>query len=443
MDKLKLKVIIGIAVIVIVIGGGIMYGVFFAKKDYRGTLNMWVVFGSSADYKDVIDAFEKLHKGVKVNIISKNPNTYEQELVESLASGAGPDIMMIHNSWLPKYKSILTSLSPIISTKYSFGLREYQSNLVDVATQDFVDSEQIYALPLAVDTMQLYWNRDLFNTAGITYPPRTWDEVVQYVARLTIKDDKNNITQSAISLGSADNINRAPDILSLLMLQTGAQMVDDKKTRATFQSSVKKNGQNYNPAETALSFYTSFADPASPNYSWNNGMNYSINVFTQGRLAMMLNYAYNFNKIKNDNPRLNFSVTSIPQTFDASKNITFANYWAYGVANSSVNSEAAWDFLIFFSGLGNGGDPSHLSNYLKKTFQFPARRDLVNDFRKDPLSGVFAEGALQATDWYRVDPNEIETIFLNMIRQVVSGQQPANKAVQQASAQVTSLMRKK
>ncbi|MEK7119923.1 MAG: extracellular solute-binding protein [Patescibacteria group bacterium] len=442
MDKLKLKVIIGIAVVVIVVGGGIIYGIFFAKKDYKATLNMWVVFGSSADYDDAVSAFGKLHKGVKINITPKNPSTYEQELVEALASNTGPDIMMVHNSWLPKYKSILTSLPATISTKYSFGLREYQSELVDVATQDFVDSEQIYAMPLAVDTMQLYWNKDLFNTAGITYPPRTWDEVVQNAPRLTIKDAQKNITQSAISLGSADNINRASDILSLLMLQTGTQMVDDKKTRATFQSGVQKNGKDYNPAEAALSFYASFADPASPNYSWNSGMNYSTNVFTQGRLAMMLNYAYNFNKIKKDNPRLNFSISPLPQTSDASKNITFANYWAYGVANSSANFEAAWDFLMFFSGLGSGGDKAYVSDYLEKTFQFPARRDLVNDFRKDPLSGVFADGVLQATGWYRADPNGIEDVFLNMIRSVAGGSQSATKAIQQASAQVTNLMRK-
>jgi multiple sugar transport system substrate-binding protein len=442
MDKLKLKVVIGVAIVVIAIVGGLIYGIFFAKKDYKATLNMWVVFDSGADYQDAISAFEKLHKKVKINIIPKNPNSYEQELVEALASGAGPDIMMIHNSWLPKYKSILTPLPLTISTKYNFGLREYQNSLMDVAVQDFVDGEKIYAMPLAVDTMQLYWNKDLFNTAGITYPPRTWDEVVQDVPRLTLKDAQNNIMQSAISLGTADNINRAPDILSLLMLQTGAQMVDDKKTRATFQLPVEKNGKSYIPAEDALSFYVSFANPANPNYSWNNGMNYSIDVFTQGRLAMMLNYAYNFNKIKKDNPRLNFSVAPMPQTSDALKNITFANYWAYGVANSSVNSEAAWDFLMFFSGLGNGGNATYASDYLKKTFQFPARRDLVSDFRKDPLNGVFADGALWATDWYKAKPNETEAVFLDMIRSVANGSQSAAKAIQQASAQITNLMHK-
>src|SRR3989339_978681 len=370
MDKLKLKVTIIIALVTIVVGGGIVYGVFFAKGDYKGTLNVWVIFGDRDDYKGAIAAFQKIHRKVKINVVLKNPNTYEKELVESLAEGIGPDIMMVHNSWLPKYKNILTALPSSISTKYSFGLREYQNDLVEVITQDFVDSGQIYAMPLSTDTLQLYWNKDLFNTAGITYPPRTWDEVVQYVPKLTLKDARNNITQSAISLGTADNINRASDVLSLLMLQTGTKMTDDKNIRATFQSLASKNGKDYNPGETALSFYVSFANPANLNYSWNSGMNYSINVFTQGRLAMMINYAYNFDKIKSDNPRLNFSVAPIPQTSDVSKSLTFANYWAYGVSNHSANYEVAWDFLMFFSGLGSGGDANVVTNYLKENHQF-------------------------------------------------------------------------
>jgi len=80
--------------------------------------------------------------------------------------------------------------------------------------------------------------RIFFNTAGISQSPKTWEEFLAVVEKTIIKDDRDNIIQAGAALGTARNINRSTDILSLLMIQSGAQMIDSNNAKATFNQSV-------------------------------------------------------------------------------------------------------------------------------------------------------------------------------------------------------------
>ena len=73
----------------------------------------------------------------------------------------------------------------------------------------------------------MFYNKDLFNTAGIATPPKTWDEFISVIRKLSAKDKFGNLTKSGAAIGAADNVNNAADILSLLMMQTGAKMISE------------------------------------------------------------------------------------------------------------------------------------------------------------------------------------------------------------------------
>src|SRR5690606_13880563 len=88
---------------------------------------------------------------------------------------------------------------------------------------DFVKDNRIYAIPLAVDLLALYYNKDLLGSAGISQPPATWPVLVQDTQKLTKVSQPGQFTVSGIALGTSANVNRAVDILNLLMLQNGTQ----------------------------------------------------------------------------------------------------------------------------------------------------------------------------------------------------------------------------
>jgi len=74
-----------------------------------------------------------------------------------MATGRGPDIYMIHNTWIPRYEEKLLGVPSELIT-----IKDFQENFVDVVYKDFIVDGYIAALPLSVDTLALYYNKDIF-----------------------------------------------------------------------------------------------------------------------------------------------------------------------------------------------------------------------------------------------------------------------------------------
>ncbi|MFH1460933.1 MAG: extracellular solute-binding protein [Patescibacteria group bacterium] len=396
----------------------------------KAELEFWGVFDDSDIWRQLIEDFNKEYSYIEIKYYKKNYQTYEKDLLDAMASGRGPDIFMMHNTWLPRYgNKIWAAPSDLIS------LKQVQDNFVDVVEQDFVsDDGYLAALPLSVDTLALYYNKDIFNTAGIPQPPATWEEFLETVEKSVIKDERGNIVRAGAALGTARNINRSTDIISLLMLQSGAQMVNRNKTAATFNQSASLNGENFYPGERALQFYIDFTDPLKSIYTWNTRMDYSIDAFYQGKTAMMFNYAYNLSTVRAKSPYLNFGIAPMPQIKDSAKDINYSNYWALAVSHNSGAVKQAWQFIIW------ANQKENAQKYLEATKKPTARRDLVNGQKADPDLGVFAEQSLTAYSWYQVDNSAIEQYLADMVESVVLGQTTIKDALNKAANQITLLM---
>lgn len=406
-----------------------------------GELEFWSPIDSRAIFQDIMDSFAEATKGnifVKT-FVKKNLDTYEQELIDALAAGKGPDVFLIPNSWIAKHKD---KIRPLPVGAGFMTIRQFQDFFVDVAASDLIINNQIYGLPLFLDTLALFYNKDLMASAGIAVPPKTWSEFQLASRKMTKIDAFGRIIQSGAAMGgwserNNGNINRATDILALLMMQTGSQMVDFNKMRAAFDKPRENEaGETVYPGMEALRFYTSFANSASSFYSWNSQLHHSIDAFSEGTLGMMLNYAYNIPIIKAKNPHLNFGIAPAPQA-QPQKPINYANYFVVAVSVQSRHSNAAWQFAQYLT------DPKNVWKYLNAAKRPTATRRYIDQQKTDPQLGVFAEQALTARSWYQADPVAIENIFDNMIESVVVGRAAVEAAVRQAAAGVSLLMGKR
>src|SRR5665647_2389031 len=265
---------------------------------YKMDLEVWGLFDDSDTFDEAIAEYKKINPQIAKIIYKKlDQTTYENELIQSLAVGNGPDIILIQNSWLKKFADKITPAPIDIVTEQ--GLR---NQFADVVAGDFVNQGKVYAVPLSVDNLALYYNKDIFNQAGIVSPPKTWTEFVEDVKKTTKLDGLGQIKQSGAAMGTAYNINRSTDILNLLFLQNKTPMLDSDNRQAKFEAGVN-----------ALEFYTNFAKTGSAFYSWNGKMHYSVDAFSEGTLAMMLNYSWQEAVLKSKAPKLNFAVAPVPQ----------------------------------------------------------------------------------------------------------------------------------
>lgn len=396
------------------------------------TINWWRLWDASDVFSSAIESYEKTHPNVKIEYKKLSYPEYEKTIIESLASGRGPDIWSIHNSWIPKH---LDKLAPAPKTLLT--PLQYQETFVDVAAEDFIITDQVYGLPFSVDTLALYYNKDFFNTAAVVSPPVTWEEFNEDVKKLTKTDESGNIVQAGAALGTAKNVNRAVDILYLLMLQNGTQMISQDKKSVVFNQKVKtEKGETFIPGLDALVFYTDFANPKKTVYTWNPNMPNSIDAFVDEKAAMMLNYSYQNAIIKSKAPKLNYAIAPCPQIeANPQKAVNFANYWGEVVSFASPNRDIAWDFLLYLAKKEN------IENYVKLTKRPASRRDVIESQLEDPDLKIFAKQALSAKSWYQKDAAEIENIFINTIEEVVLGEATAEEALNKAATQVTAVMR--
>jgi len=428
MTKRQIFIIIGGAIAVIAVL--IIFGLKNEPPKIPASLEIWGVYDELDVLKPFIDAYQQQNKQIKIEYRKFSFENYEKELINAFAADKGPDIWFIHNTWLPKHKDKIKEM-PIDL----IDLNVFRQSFVDVVEKDFVDSEKIYALPLFVDTLALIYNKDFLNSAGISSPPETWEDLVDDLDKLTKKDQWGNILKAGAAMGTAKNIHRSTDILSLLMLQNGTQMVGSDKQKVTFDESITLKGESYRPGYDALRFYTEFANPSKRVYTWNRQAHYSIDAFIEGKTAMIFDYAYELSDIKNRAPYLNFGVAPMPQIKGREFDINYANYWALTVSNKSKATRQAWEFIKYLTSKENA------EIYLERTKRPVARKDLVDSQKSDPVLGVFARQSLTARTWYQVDSGAIETIFADAIESVVLGEANLNSAIETAVRQIDLLMR--
>lgn len=427
MTRKQLLVIAGgVVAIVIVL---LIFGFIKAPKASPATLKIWGL-DDEGDFQELLANYKKENKHITIIYEKKSLADYETELINAFAADRGPDIWLIHNTWLPKHKDKIKELP---NEFLSFS--DFRNNFVEVVEKDLTDENKIYALPLYVDTLALFYNKDILNSAGIPLPPDTWEELIADLDNLVQRNQWGGIEQAGAALGTAENIDHSTDILALLMLQNGTKMINKDKESATFDESIYAEGKTYQPGQDALRFYTDFSNPSKRTYTWNRQMSYSLDAFIEGKVVMMFNYSNQIPAIKDRAPYLNFGISPMLQIKARNFDIDYANYWAFTVSKKTRVIQEAWKFILYLSQKENA------KKYLETVNRPTARRDLVN-WQKDDLElGVFAKQSLSAQTWCQVDPSAIETIFANAIESVVLGRANVTKAIRAAADQVTLLMK--
>ncbi len=414
-------------------------------------------------------------------------DSYENDLRDALATGKGPDIFLIHHTWLTKHLDKLEPAPAELTASDGKAAtfitpRKIEDYFPDVVQKDLVRDSKVYALPLSVDSLALYYNKDLLNQAGISRPPKTWEEFDSAVQKITKVDSFGNITVSGAAMGASSDrpenpgggkINRATDILTLLMMQAGTEMYDSARNVAQFaEFPASFSGKEKSPAQMALEYYTKFSNLSSSQYCWNAQMHNSIDAFIEGSTAMTINYSWLIPRIEDKAPKLNFGIAPIPQNKDQSGrgiNVDFANYWGLAVSKSKIMTTEegkpatatneqriveAWRFLAYLTMSSDeispflgavskeSADYNPAAEYAEKQKKPAARRDLIEKQKDDLLLSPFAQGNLIARSWPEPDNLAVEKIFDEMIDDIVLRNENSEEVIRQAQNSVNLLIKR-
>lgn len=303
------------------------------------TLTYWGLWESSQLMQPLLDKYHQLHPNVTIQYEQRPIENHFASVKSRLESGNDvPDIVRLHDSWVPNLRSKLAYIPDSIMNASEYELTYYSVN------RDVLQSGgRYYGIPLEVDGLALVYNQDLFNKAGITSPPATWDELRQVAARITQRDARGNMLVGGIAMGSATNVDHFADIVGLLMAQNGV-IFTDKDGDVHFHKSITPDGRNL--GAEALAFYTMFTTTEK---AWDDKMEQSTKAFAEGKVGMILIPSWRLLSLVSQNPNLPLKVAPVPHLTTDQKT-GYASYWVEVVPRASQHQAAAWQFLKWLTG---------------------------------------------------------------------------------------------
>lgn len=392
-------------------------------------VTIWGTIPESLFVKSLEDI--NLNKDIKisVNYIEKDANSFDQDFIESLANGVGPDVILLSQDQIFHNKNKLQVIP------YSaISERSFKDAFIEEA-ELYLASDGIVALPFTIDPLVMYWNRDIFTDILLVQPPSYWDEFYSLAGKITKKDSNLNILRSAVSFGEFRNVANAKEILSLLILQAGNPIIkyDERGLSSVLNNNL---GFNSSPTEAAIRFYTEFSNPAKTSYSWNRSLPLSPLYFLSGDLALYFGFASEIGDIKLKNPNLNFDVAMIPQRREGKTKITFGKMQGFALVKSSKKLGSAFETISLLTAKDN------IEAWTKLSGLPPVRKDLLALGSADPAGSIFYASAIISKGW--LDPNREETskIFQDMIESTISGRSRISESVNKANEELQNALNK-
>ena len=392
----------------------------------KGTVVLWGTI-PYIDLSTPLQAFNAANPTFIVKYVQKDVDTFDQSLLEALASGTGPDMFFLPDNLAFHYSN------KIFTIPYSsYPLNSFKNSFTG-AGEVFLTDTGILAFPMSVDPLMMYYNRSILDANGIVYPPTTWTDLTSLVPTLTQKDNSNTITKSAVAMGQFSNINNAKDILATLFMQTGNPII--KEQNGVFISTLNAQIKNSN-ISSVLKFYTDFTDPNQNVYSWNASFPNSADAFSSENLTFYFGFASELKSLINKNPNQDFFVAPIPQIKNSTSKLTMSHVTGLAISSFSKNFNTAFTAASLMA----TGD--FAASFALATGTAPARRDLLTTKPTDAYSPYFYSSALYAKSWLDPSPTDTSNIFSGMVNAVLSGNMTALDAIGDANAKMSLLLLK-
>ena len=298
------------------------------SKDVTLKFSVWETY-EAPGMKEIAKAFEKENPSIHVDVEVTPWAQYWTKIEAASTGGTAPDIITMHSNESYRYMSngALLNLDDLLKDS-SIDLNNYKKGISDLYTYE----DSLYAIPKDVSTVALWYNKALFDEAGISYPDDTWTWD-------TFLDAAKKLTNSEKGIYGYAASNNAQDGYNNFIFQNEGTKLNEQRTASTF------NTQN---TVDALQWYIDLAvkehvSPTSAQLSEND----PAAMFQSGRVAMITHGSWMANQFKeNDYTKKNADVAVLPKGKTRAAQL---NGLGYSISATTKYPEEAKKFLTFMA----------------------------------------------------------------------------------------------
>ncbi len=310
----------------------------------------------------LMDQFEQENPGIKVKLISGPYASTKEQVIAGAAAGTMSDVVGLDGAWVSDFvkQGSLANLSDLMK---SASFDESQ-----LAAQVKLNGST-WMIPVANFVYPMFVNEDLLKKAGIASVPKTRSEFTAAAKAVSALGD--NVAGWAMPLDTATPNGIQNDVMSWVWA-SGGSMLKDGKPFLTGNQDVKD----------VMTFIKELYDAgAITKGSFTMKEQDKVNEFTNGRVGMVIDSLAHVNTLREQNSKLNFTVSAIPvkDGYTGKGGIPYAS-WGIGVAANSQHQAEAFKLVSFLMSKDTNAKLCSLAK------AFPGNNAAVPDFvNSDPI----------------------------------------------------------
>ncbi|MDE6181993.1 MAG: sugar ABC transporter substrate-binding protein [Eubacteriales bacterium] len=284
--------------------------------------------GQEPGLRAILDDFTA-QTGINVDLQVITWDSYWTLLEAGATGGSMPDVFWMHSNQANKYMSndILLDLTSIVEDG-SINIDKFKQDILEMYTYE----EKIYAIPKDTDTIALWYNKTMFDEAGIPYPDETWTwETFYEAAKKLTKEDGSQY-------GTAMNPTNNQDGYYNIIYSMGGSIISDDK---------KQSEVNNEKTIEAMNFVSEMINTVMPpaNVMAETGTDV---LLSSGKIAMLTQGSWMVAPFR-DNEYIaeNCDVAIIPKNTDG-KRVSLYNGLGWAVSANTKNKEGALELVKWF-----------------------------------------------------------------------------------------------
>ena len=269
--------------------------------------------------------------GIKTKLTVVKWDEYWTMLEAGAQGGSLPDVFWMHSNESQRYMSndMLLDLTDKIADSELIEPANYPEDIWGLYTYD----EKYYAVPKDVDTIALWYNKAMFDEAGLAYPTAdwTWDDVTEAAKKLTKEDG------SQYGLAVRNDNNQAG--YYNLVYDNGGHIINEDKTKSGWD-----DPKTIEAMEVLESWIKDGVMPPIETMS-ENGEDV---LFQSGKAAMVLQGSWMVAAYRdNEYTAENCDVVELPKSATTGRRASVYNGLGWAASANGKNTENAWKLIEY------------------------------------------------------------------------------------------------
>jgi multiple sugar transport system substrate-binding protein len=381
-----------------------------AQKGGPVTITWWDYTqpGTADDaLKKLLTDYEKQNPDVTIDRRYVAYDDIKKSLLQSAGANTLPDIVVVNSPDHQQFAELGIAADLTSQIKQWGQLDKYPKGIVDSARYN----GKIYGLPQTTNCLALFYNKAMFEAAGITKPPSTWQEFSEDAKKLTTPD------HHGLAFSAINNQQAVFQWLPALW-QSGGDLTDLASP----------------DAQKALEYWASFVADGSVSkeaLGWDQSA--AQVEFAQGRAAMMINGPWQIPTMATSAPDLDYGVALLPKGKESASALGGENY----LVVEGPQKQASWDLIKWLQ------TPERVEALAKGSGSLPTRTDVSAFDNSDAIKTFTEQLQVGRPRAYGANYAQIADAVVVAIQGTLSGGTSAKDALGTAAKVVNPLLPKK